>query len=318
MFGYIRPFKPDLRIREFETWKAVYCGLCGQLGRSFGPAARLTLSYDFAFLAMLRYSVAESDPVFGPGRCFVNPLRRLPLCRGDQILEFGADMASIMLYYKVLDNMLDGGPLSRAGWGTLKPLAAGARKKAAAREPYCDLAVGEAMAGQASLEESGCKSVDQAAEPTAKAMEAIFGELSRDENKRRVLKRTGYLLGRYVYLCDALDDLQSDLKKGSYNPFAQEAGLTRDSGGGELEAVYERGRDAIYLTAGEAGRAWALLEPARFGSILDNVFYSGLRFGADEIYLRRAKKTGGDRRIPGCCAGCRHSSEATSSKEKPL
>ena len=73
LFGYVKPFKPDLRVRELETYKAVYCGLCGQLGEAFGPAARLTLSYDFVFLAMLHYAVTpDARPVFERRWCFVN------------------------------------------------------------------------------------------------------------------------------------------------------------------------------------------------------------------------------------------------------
>lgn len=47
-----------------------------------------------------------------------------------------------------------------------------------------------------------------------------------DELSRRVLYRLGYLMGRYVYLCDALDDIESDLKKHRYNPFILAEGLT--------------------------------------------------------------------------------------------
>ena len=31
MFGYIKPFKPELKVREFDTYQAFYCGLCRQL-----------------------------------------------------------------------------------------------------------------------------------------------------------------------------------------------------------------------------------------------------------------------------------------------
>ena len=56
MFGYIRAAKPEMRIKEFELYKAVYCSLCKELGKSYGFLARLTLSYDFTFLALLNMS----------------------------------------------------------------------------------------------------------------------------------------------------------------------------------------------------------------------------------------------------------------------
>ena len=61
MFGYIKPYKPELKVKEFDTYQAVYCGLCRQLGEAFGPFAKLTLSYDFTFLAMAAMALREDS-----------------------------------------------------------------------------------------------------------------------------------------------------------------------------------------------------------------------------------------------------------------
>ena len=53
MFGYIKPDIPELKMKENELYKAVYCGLCKTMGKCTGCASQLTLNYDFAFLAML-------------------------------------------------------------------------------------------------------------------------------------------------------------------------------------------------------------------------------------------------------------------------
>ena len=53
MFGYVKACTPELKIKEFETYKAVYCSLCKKLGKSYGILSRFTLSYDFTFLAIL-------------------------------------------------------------------------------------------------------------------------------------------------------------------------------------------------------------------------------------------------------------------------
>lgn len=57
MFGYIKPVRSELKVREAEEYRAVYCGLCNELGKSFGLFAKMTLSYDFAFMAMLFMSL---------------------------------------------------------------------------------------------------------------------------------------------------------------------------------------------------------------------------------------------------------------------
>ena len=290
MFGYLRPFKPDLRICEFDAYKAVYCGLCGQLGKSFGPVARLTLSYDFAFLCLLGYAVSGEKPVIEKRRCHFNPMRKLPVCAPDSQLSFGADMAVIMLYYKLIDNIRDGGLTAKALCGAGRPPAARAHRKAAARHPQCEAAIATAMNSQQELEQNRTASIDAACQPTAIAMQTILAELSADTATKRVLERVGYLIGRYVYLCDALDDLEKDLKTGSYNPFIFRYSLEKDADEAALNTVFSHGRDALYLTAGEAGKAYQLLNTAVFGPILDNMFYQGLKSGADEILLRRAPK----------------------------
>ena len=288
MFGYIRPFTPELRMREYEAYKAVYCGLCGQLGRSFGPIARLTLSYDFAFLAMLHYAVGDTPPAIEMGRgCHFVPMRKRPVCQPGEALAFSADMALITLYHKLRDNIRDSKLLGRTACRVGLPFAGWAHKKAAARYPGCEAAVAEAMSAQQELEQKKTASIDAACQPTALAMQTICGQLSGDTAKKRILERIGYLIGRYVYLCDALDDLAVDLKTGSYNPFIHRHGLEKDADGQFLKAAFLQGRDAIYLTAGEAGKAFALLDPAFFGPVLENVFYLGLRARADEILAAR-------------------------------
>ena len=39
------------------------------------------------------------------------------------------------------------------------------------------------------------------------------------KNTKRVLSSIGYLAGKWVYLIDAFDDLEDDIKNHSYNPF---------------------------------------------------------------------------------------------------
>ena len=319
MFGYVKPFKPDLRICEYEAYKAVYCGLCGQLGKSFGPVARATLSYDFAFFSMLRYAVSGQEPVLKRRGCYFNPLLRMTICLPDETLSLGADMALITLYYKLIDNLRDSGVAGRALWALGYPFAAWARGKAAARHPECDSIIAAAMNKQQALEASNTQSIDAACEPTALAMQAICGMLSDDQGQKRILERIGYLIGRYVYLCDALDDLPRDLRAGGYNPFILRHKLERDADGAALQAALEAGRGAVYLTAGEAGKAYQLLDTSCFGPILENIFYQGLRARADEILRSRAPSQQPEARAPSSesakqnhdCSECIHAAAST-------
>ena len=46
MFGYININKGELKVKEFERYRAYYCGLCHALQARHGLPARLTLNYD--------------------------------------------------------------------------------------------------------------------------------------------------------------------------------------------------------------------------------------------------------------------------------
>ena len=284
MFGYVKPYKPELRVCELETYKAVYCGLCREMGRAYGPLSRATLSYDFAFLALLEMAVSPQDPAFCPKRCAMHPLRRQATCMSCPALERSAAAAMILLYYKLRDDLADRGFWKKLGAALIYPVAATARKRALRRSenaPELDRAAAEMMASQAALEKAGCASADMAAEPTAKFIEHALSALSTDDGQRTVLARFGYLFGRYIYLCDAADDMEDDKKKGNYNPFLL-------GQGGEDALAWAKG--SLLATTAELAAALELLRIYRYKPILDNVVYLGLKSEAARVTEKRSNK----------------------------
>lgn len=99
--------------------------------------------------------------------------------------------------------------------------------------------------------------------------------------QKRVAERLGYLMGRYVYLCDALDDLEDDREKGNYNPF-----LADQSAGPEQ---VENAIGTLYLTIAEAAKTFELLELKRFEPILANILYQGMKETVDSIVSKKEK-----------------------------
>lgn len=284
MFGYIRPSKGMLRVCEYETYQAVYCGLCKQLGRQYGPFARMTLSFDFTFLTLLGMSLDEKDSSFAPGRCILNPLKKRPCLQSCSWLSFSSDVAMIMFYYKALDNYTDGGTGARFLTLLCMPFARAAYKKASDRTPDVASIIYETISKQSLVEDERCDSVDRAAEPSALALSQICGLLTHDGGKRRVLERFGYLLGRYVYLADALDDLEEDICHGSYNAFVLREHLDALDPQ-RLADVRENAKGSLFLTIGEIIKTYELLELGAYKPILDNVIYLGLRETVERILL---------------------------------
>ena len=284
MFGYVKPYNPELRVRELEEYKAVYCGLCKQLGRSFGVFARFTLSYDFAFLAMLKTALdSEICPETERCACIAHPFCKRIRVRENAAMQMTARAAMISVYYKLLDDRADEGFFRRIGAALLLPFAKRARRKALAFADgtAADEATAKMSAAQAQLETEKCQIPDAAAEPTANFLAAVLKNCAATAEQAAVLERFGYLLGRYVYLCDALDDLEDDRRRGRYNPFLY--------AGGEAAIA---AKNALFLTTAELSDDFDLLELHRYEGILENIIRIGLR--AEVIRIEKKLK-GGDK-----------------------
>lgn len=280
MFGFIRALKPELKVKEYEAYKAVYCSLCKKLGKDYGILSRFTLSYDFTFLAMLNMALNDNCNGFTQKRCAFNPIKKCNYCKDLTPIEMPSAAAMIMLYYKILDNIADEKGVKKIGYYMLKPIFSKAHKKAARAYPQIEAAVSEYINAQNALEKAECTSIDEAADPTAKVMQKILALCSEDENQKRVLDRLGYCLGRYIYLLDAACDLEQDIKNKSYNV------LKYKVQGDAREYVKNTLTPQLYFCINEAARAFELLELKQFKAILGNIIYLGL----EETFIKELNK----------------------------
>ena len=277
MFGYMQADRTRLDEAQAARYRAVYCGLCRTLGRRFGPLARLTLSYDFTFYATLEMALRKETPEFRRRSCGVNPLRRCQHCEENEALERAADMAILSLWYKAEDTIADGGFFGRCGGRLLRLMLRRQYRRVADNYPTVDAVFAGEMDRQRTLEAAGDTNLDELCEPTAKMTAAMLSLLSEEPSERRVLERLGYLLGRYIYMADALDDWEKDKKHGDFNPFLQ----CED----EPEALRRHARASLLLTIGEMGAALDLLELRHFGPILENIIRLGLPQTVEELQL---------------------------------
>lgn len=289
MFGYVKPCKPQLRVCEFDTYKAVYCGQCKQLGREYGTLMRLTLSYDFTFLALLHMSLAEDPGVFSPCRCMLHPMQKKPCAIASEPLSFSSGVGMLMLYFKLLDNTHDGDWKDQLTATLAMPFAKSAYRKAAERYPAVAQILYETISRQSALEDDGCDNVDLACEPTAQALSGICALLSDKLGQQRALSRFGYLLGRYIYMADALDDLEQDLRQKSYNPFLLRSKLTAPTPE-DLAQLREEAKGSLYLTIGELEKTYELLDLHHYRPILDNIVYLGMHDTIQQILLPKEDK----------------------------
>lgn len=273
MFGYIKAAKPELKIKEFEAYKAVYCTLCKKLGKSYGILSRFTLSYDFTFLAMLNMALKDGCPTYERKICAFNPLKKCNYCKETEDFKMPSAAAMILLYYKILDNISDEKGIKKLGYCFLRPVFSGAHKKAIKAYPQIEEWVKEYINIQTKLEKENCDSLDASADPSALMLSRLFTLCSDDEKQKRVLERLGYCLGRYIYILDAINDLPKDIKSGSYNVFKN---LDKN------EAL-DKSKTQLYFCISEAAKAFELLEIKKYETILGNIIYLGLERNLEEL-----------------------------------
>ena len=220
MFGYLQIQKSELLVREYEAYKAVYCGLCKQMGKDYSFLARLSLSYDCTFYAMLLMSLSRSCSGFDKGRCEFNPLKRCSYahCENESYSKAAA-LSMISVYYKLIDDLEDSKFFKRLFVRMIKPFFSHWRKKAAERFPETESKVAEMMQAQREVEHGGSKSLDAAAHPTAQMLADVLAEEGKNDAEIRILREFGYQVGRWIYLIDAADDYEDDNKSGCFNPF---------------------------------------------------------------------------------------------------
>lgn len=274
MFGTVLPVKGEMKVRDFEAYRAVYCGLCKELGRRYGLASRFLLNYDLVLVAALADALSGEAGEIRCEGCFANPLAKRATLYGTAGLALAADALVLLSWYKLRDNLADEGLGKRFAYRLAQPFARRMRKKAAALRPGLDALLAREMERQQALEAAGCARPDEACEPTAKMCEAIFALAAPGEAEVPILRRLGLFAGQVVYLADAADDYADDEKRGGYNVFLR-MGMGREEA---LAAAKARCR----MAAGETALCYNLLKPLIYKDILDNIFFLGLPQGIEK------------------------------------
>ncbi len=286
MFGYVTVFKPELKVKEFEIYNAVYCSLCRKMGKTYGPLSKLCLNYDLVFLALLQASLQDGCDGFEQKMCRANPFKKCTYCKNDHdFVDFAAAVCVALSHLKLSDNVADGGIFGSLTFKILRLFSANWCKKAYKNYPELKGILSEYQDNQTKAESLSNCSLDMACEPTAKALSRIFSMISPDEKHRFVLERMGYCVGKWIYLCDVADDIEKDIKRGNFNPIIPEL-----KGNIEPKKYAEQRLVPIMNTCFvECGKYFELLPIKKHKAIVDNIIYDGLKNRQSKIFNEEKK-----------------------------
>lgn len=315
MFGYVVVNKPELKFREFDVYRAYYCGLCHSLSKRHGLSGQLTLSYDMTFLVILLSSLYEPEHNVTSKRCVVHPLRRQNII-SSEFTDYVADMNVILSYFKCLDDWHDDRSVLKLAYSKL--LKKGSIGKnlnnvhatsdstddgsVAATQPNSDSnnqnsyftddsghlhispdysyknkieAISSLLDELGTREKMNETNVDVVAGLFGKIMQILF--VPFDDIYAKGLGLMGFYLGKFIYIMDAFDDVEEDVKKGRYNVFSN---CYTDP---DFETHV---KDMLTMMMAECSDAFEMLPAVDNADILRNILYSGVW----NSYERRVSK----------------------------
>lgn len=289
MFGYVNICKDELKIKDFRLFKSHYCGLCKAIAERGSNIARLGLSYDMTFLALVLCGIDNNDIRIRKSRCIAHMHRKHDEIYENKALDYTADMSIILTYLKFYDDLHDD--------KTIKALTAVCMYKSAVRKAkkHHENEYGEILAllkKLSVLEKKHCDNIDFTADCFADILKIIFAPpFITDESTRRTLQWLGYNIGRWIYIVDAFADIEKDIKTGSYNTFVLKYGLNKKNVCEKLKIIAEEIQPSLDYTLSNAASAYELLKICRNKDILENIIYIGLKQKQDFV-LNRADKGG--------------------------
>ena len=260
MFGFVAANMKELNQAQQDRYSGVYCGICIRIREQASQLARMGLSYDMAFLALLLMSLYEPEETAAPLRCAAHPLRKR-LWFDNEYIRYAADMNVALAYYNFLDDWQDDGKRS-AKWlantfgKTLPQIEAKYSRQ-------CE-AIRSSIQALSALERANCPNPDLPAHEFG----YLLGELLvyREDLWAPTLRQMGDALGRFIYLADAAVDYRTDQRKGKYNPLLA-------MGSGE---DWHRWDEYLVLAMGRCTAYYEKLPLVQDKEILDNILYSGV------------------------------------------
>jgi len=287
MLGYVRVNKPELKVKEYELYKGLYCSLCRAMGKYFGPLSRLTLSYDITFLVLVRLCFSLCIPDFKSGRCSFNPMKKCNYCKSKgEEFRYAAAVSMMMFYRKVKDNISDGSFFKRLLMYIILPWAYLKNKKAEKMYPEINKIIKEAMARQAETEKENTADTDKAAHESADALGKIvsYGFDDKEGN----IYRFGYGVGKWVYLTDAADDIKKDLKNKSFNVYINKFNIKNEPD--ITDEVKDRIEDELNMSSAFSCEAFHGIQNKTLVPLCENIIYEGMEIMMNNILKGQKEK----------------------------
>lgn len=274
MFGYIIINKSELKFKEYDIYHSYYCGMCQSLKKQCGYKGQLSLNYDLTFLAILLSGLYEPETLNKLSRCPIHPFHQYEKL-SNECIDYAAKMSLILSYLKCQDDWLDERKWMRHGYQYgLHQTYVRIKKEYPLKIEKIENCLNDIH----HLELENCQNIDQISQCFGIVMAEIC--CYKDDEWKDELYQFGFYLGQFIYLMDAYDDIEKDIKNHTYNPFIH----MKDQANFE-EYCY----GLLELMIARASEIFEYLPIVDNVEIMRNILYSGVW---SKYELRKKKRMG--------------------------
>lgn len=329
MLGYVKIDRGELKVREYEIYCGYYCGVCKSIGKRYGQLPRMALSYDAAFLAIMLASLENEPDEPVQEHCIGHHVKKKTIIRSEAI-DYAADVMLILAWHKLLDDAHDENKVFAKATAALlkgiykklrarhpalcegiekhlRKLAALEEEKCAQLDPAAEafakimeiifaegahLILGEANATDFTNGMVHSASGIPDAEATKQDTFLTIEETPPDIPPREALAKIGYHMGKWIYLADAIDDIEENIQSGAYNPllfrFGYDAG--RETPQAFRKRIEEDLKFNLYHYLAMVSNYVNSLDIKKNQGIIENIIYFGLNRKTEEIIAQTEPK----------------------------
>lgn len=282
MFGYLNINEKSIEKGQRGLWQAFMCGLCFSTKNIFGNIPRVFITNDINLFNVLFNAVSNVDVMSDKRHCVSHPINKQTVIMPTVITDKLAVSNVLLTYFNVYDDVVDGGSfVKKSALKSFQKYYDKARNLA----PDLDTIIGQRYNELRKHEQSNCTSIDVVADSFALLSQDFCTEvLGNDANK--YVQTLCYNLGKWVYLIDALDDLNKDVKNNNYNPFVKCYNVTNYV---ELSKYADEVKFTMYSVLNRIAQSFNDMNLSKYKCVLQNVLLDSIRAQTDKVLNKLTK-----------------------------
>ncbi len=277
MDGRMRPYLPELTIRDYNIYQWYLRGVQYQLNTTYGLYSCSQLQHNGVLFALLSDSLAGREATCKKVRLPWTLCWRPMMCQ-TQGIRLAAQVEVLLGWHKLQDRRWDELPLrSQLFRAVDHALLCRAYEKAVNENPALERLFGQEQAQAVVQMNLNAKNYSVAAEPMSNIYGALYSTLATDDpNQRKSMRYIGSSIGRIFYLMDKAERFEADKCSGRYNVFVVNDLM------GQASAVENARRQAL-AAANDLMRVYSMLDVKLNRSLLDNIMLLGLHHAVEPL-----------------------------------